>query len=148
MKYMNLALGVTSGGVLRTGRLNFGLHKSWRIYTADGRLLVSQEWMCSKELDDASVYQWIYLWRTVPRKTHCCFTDLWTRNDRVLNQPTTKDCHNKILAVCRQSEHDKAFKTQTAVSTDVSQNLIYKLLVDVAWSPIPVKCPYNEHKAA
>jgi len=59
----------------------------------------------------------------------------------------TKDCHNKILAVLRPSEHGKAFKTQT-VPTDISQNLIYKLLVDVARSPIPVKYPYNEHTAA
>jgi len=84
--------------------------------------------MWSKESDDAYVYEWIYLWRTAPRKTHCCFTDRWTRNDWVLNQPMTKDCHNKILAVRCQTEHDKAFKTQIAVSTDISQSLIYKLL--------------------
>jgi len=56
----------------------------------------------------------------------------------------SKDCHNKILAVLRSSENGKAFKTQT-VPTDTSQNLIYKLLVDVAWSPIPVKYSYKEH---
>jgi hypothetical protein len=58
---------------------------------------------------------------------------------RVLNQPMAKDCQNEIVAVRRQSEHDKALKTQTALSTDISQNLIYKLLVDVAWSPPAVK---------
>jgi hypothetical protein len=59
----------------------------------------------------------------------------------------TTNCHNKILAERRQSEHGKTFKTQT-VSTDISQNLIYKLLVDAAWSPIPVKYPYKEPTAA
>ena len=90
MKCINLALGVTSGGVLRTWWLNFGLHKSWRIYTTDGRLLVSQEWMCSKELDMPTyISEFIYREQLLGKPTAVlpicepetteCWTNQWQR---------------------------------------------------------------------
>ena len=103
MKCINLALGVTSGGVLRTWWLNFGLHKSWRIYTTDGRLLVSQEWMCSKELDMPTyISEFIYREQLLGKPTAVlpicepetteCWTNQWQRTSSSSSIGTTAHC--------------------------------------------------------